>query len=80
MLLNRFEELAGDVRGGVRRRFETLVDTALLDEDRARDWVILRVIANAGWAVSEAVAQGRALQPGEKEWITRCITIAKAVQ
>ena len=33
MLWNRFEELAGGVRDGVRRRFHTLVDAAGLDED-----------------------------------------------
>ncbi|MGN0064656.1 MAG: aminoglycoside phosphotransferase family protein [Nocardioides sp.] len=80
MLLNRFDELAGDVRGGLRRRFETLVDGALLDEDRARDWVIVRVIANAGWTIAEATGAGRGLEVDEQEWITRCITVAKAVQ
>lgn len=79
MLLNRFEELAGDVRAGLRRRFETLVDAALLDEDRARDWVVLRVLANAGWTVAEAAEAGRDLTAGEREWVTRCVTVAKAV-
>lgn len=80
MLLNRFEELAGDVRGGLRRRFETLVDTALLDEDRARDWVVLRTVVNAAWTVAEAADDERDLEPAEQEWITRCLTVAKAVQ
>ena len=80
MLLNRVDELAGDVRAGLRRRFETLVDVALLDEDRARDWVILRVMANAGWTIAAAAEAGRALDEAEKEWVTRCITVAKAVQ
>ncbi len=80
MLLNRFDELSGDVRGGLRRRFETLVDVADLDEDRARDWAIVRVLANAGWAIAEAAEAGRDLTATEREWITRCISVAKAVQ
>jgi hypothetical protein len=28
----------------------TLVDHAGLDEDRARDWVIVRMVLNANWA------------------------------
>jgi streptomycin 6-kinase len=48
MLFNRWDEVvaAGDVRGAVRRRFHTLVDVAELDEDRARDWVVLRAVVN----------------------------------
>ena len=53
MLWNRTEELAGDVRAGLRRRFHTLVDTAGLDEDRARDWVVVRMLHNCLWAVEE---------------------------
>src|SRR5436190_530840 len=49
MLWNRFEELAGDVRDGVRRRFHQLVDHAAFDEDRARDWVVVRMMDNALW-------------------------------
>ena len=44
MLWNRWEEVvaSGDVRGALRRRFHTLVDVAGLDEQRARDWVVVR--------------------------------------
>lgn len=70
MLWNRFEELAGDVRRGVRRRFHALVDTAGFDEGRARDWVIVREVLNATWGLDE---QG-------SDWLTACIAIAKAVQ
>ncbi|GAY17778.1 aminoglycoside phosphotransferase family protein [Mycobacterium sp. shizuoka-1] len=70
MLWNRFDELAGDVRGGVRRRFYTLVDTAGFDEDRARAWVVVRMMLNAMWAVRD----------GERRWLTTCIAVAKAVQ
>jgi streptomycin 6-kinase len=74
MLWNRFEELAGDVRGGVRRRFHTLIDASGLDEDRARDWVIVRMLLN----IVEAMSDRDAGHP--PDWTTTCIAIAKAVQ
>jgi streptomycin 6-kinase len=80
MLWNRYDELAGDVREGLRRRFHTLVDRAGLDEDRARDWVIVRMVLNANWSVQDAQAAGRDLDAEEREWITRCVAITKAVQ
>lgn len=74
MLWNRWEEVvaSGDVRDTVRRRFHTLVDAADLDEDRARDWVVVRMLVNVLWALDDA-------EPSP-DWITRCITVAKAVQ
>jgi streptomycin 6-kinase len=80
MLWNRFDELTDDVRGGLRRRFHTLVDVAALDEERARDWVVVRMILNAHWSVEDAVRAGRSLNGEDREWITRCIAITKAVQ
>ena len=80
MLWNRWDELAGDVRDGLRRRFFTLVDHAGLDEARARNWVVVRMVLNANWAVQDAQRAGRDLDAGEREWITRCVAISKAVQ
>jgi streptomycin 6-kinase len=80
MLWNRYDEVSGDVRGGLRRRFHALVDAAGLDEDRARDWVIVRMVLNANWSVQDAQRAGRGLDAEEQEWITRCIAIGKAVQ
>jgi streptomycin 6-kinase len=80
MLWNRFEELAGDIRNGVRRRFHALVDAAGLDEDRARDWVVVRMVLNAHWSIEDAEQQQRRPTPEERDWITQCIAIAKAVQ
>jgi streptomycin 6-kinase len=80
MLWNRMEELAGDVRDGLRRRFHTILDVAGLEEDRARDWVVVRMILNANWAIEDAERTHRALSADERDWITRCIAIAKAVQ
>ncbi|MEI2713563.1 MAG: aminoglycoside phosphotransferase family protein [Nocardioides sp.] len=80
MLWDRWEELAGNVRDGVRLRFHTLVDAAGLDEERARDWVVVRMVLNAGWAVEDARRMSRELSRDEREWITRCLAIVKAVQ
>ncbi|UMG92925.1 aminoglycoside phosphotransferase family protein [Nocardioides sp. TF02-7] len=82
MLKDRFEELGavGTVRDGIRRRFHALVDTAGLDEPRARDWVVVRSVLDAHWAHDDAVRAGRPLTPDERDHVTRCITVAKAVQ
>ncbi|MEQ6902985.1 aminoglycoside phosphotransferase family protein [Nocardioides sp. YIM 152588] len=85
MLRNRFEEYAapgafGSVRDGIRRRFHTLVDTAGLDEHRARDWVVVRSVLNAHWAHRDALRAGGRPSPDQRDHITRCITVAKAVQ
>jgi streptomycin 6-kinase len=72
MLWNRLDELAGDLRDGVRRRFHALVDTAELDEDRARDWVVVRMMLNVLWELEEP-------EP-DRGWITACITVGKSVQ
>ncbi len=82
MLWNRWDELvaSGDVRSAVKRRFYLLVDGAGLDENRARDWVILRTVFNAHWAIEDADRVGTALSGAAQQWITRSIAIAKAVQ
>lgn len=76
MLWNRWDEAAasGDLRGAVRRRFHTLVDTADLDEDRARDWVVVRMLHNALWELEDHPAAP------DTDHLTTCIAIAKAVQ
>jgi streptomycin 6-kinase len=78
MLWNRFDELAGDVRTGVRRRFHALVDHAGLDEDRARDWVVVRMLNNACWWLQDEPEADGTTSTGE--YLTMCIAIAKAVQ
>ena len=74
LLWNRWDELRGDVREGVRRRFHTTVDAAGLDEDRARDWVVVRMVHNAMWEIED--------HPDSPDdvYLTMCVTIAKAVQ
>ena len=73
MLWNRWDELAGDTRDGVRRRFHTLVDAAGLDDDRARAWVVVRMVHNAMWELTDSTEPDR-------DWLTTCVAIAKAVQ
>jgi streptomycin 6-kinase len=82
MLWNRWEEVvaSGNVRHAVRRRFHTIVDAAGLDEDRARDWVVVREVHNALWTVEDAAEERRALSAEDRSAITAAVTIAKAVQ
>lgn len=72
LLWNRWVEIvaSGDVREAVRRRFHTAIDAAGLDEERARDWVIVREAHNAMWAIED----------DEPDRITTAIAIIKAVQ
>jgi streptomycin 6-kinase len=72
LLLHRWDGLDGDVRDGVRRRFHRVVDAAGFDEDRARDWVIVRAVHVAMRELQRASAAGEAL-------LTRCVAVAKAV-
>ena len=68
LLWNRWDELQGDVRRGVRARFHAAIDAAGLDEDRARDWAVFRMVVNA------------MDDPDDGDWVTRCVTVAKSVQ
>lgn len=77
MLWNRWDEVvaSGNVREAVRQRFFTVIDAAGFDEERAKRWVIARMIVNALWEIEVPdLADDRA-----SDWITDCITIAKAM-
>jgi streptomycin 6-kinase len=82
LLWNRWDEVvaSGRVREAVRRRFHAVVDAAGLDEDRARDWVVVRALHNAFWSVDDARSLGQVLDGRDREWITTMVTVAKAVQ
>jgi streptomycin 6-kinase len=82
LLWNRWEELVDSarVRDGVRDRFHAVVDTAGLDEHRARDWVVTRAVVNAFWTIDDAARQDRALDGADRAWVTRMVAVAKAVQ
>jgi len=77
LLWNRWDELAGDVRGGLLRRFEAVVDAGELDEERARGWVVVRSVINARWTLDEARGP---LTGEQRDRVTRFVTIAKAVR
>ena len=76
MLWNRWEEAVatGDLRFALRRRFHTLVDAAGLDEERARDWVVVRMVYNMVWELEDHP------DDPDREWLTKCVAICKAVQ
>ncbi|HET7328109.1 MAG TPA: aminoglycoside phosphotransferase family protein [Nocardioidaceae bacterium] len=80
LLWNRWEEMTHNVRDAIRRRFHTVVDTAGLDEDRARDWVVVRSLHNAFWTVDDARRLHEPIGAQGREWITRMIAVAKSVQ
>lgn len=80
LLWNRWAEMDGYLRESIRRRFFTVVEAAGFDDERARDWVIVRMMLNAHWAVEDARRVNRQLDDAEREWITRCISVANAVQ
>jgi streptomycin 6-kinase len=73
LLWHRWDELAGHIRDGVRARFYTLVDVAGLDEERARAWVIVRV-------VHEAARELKCGSRADTTMLTKYVALAKAVQ
>jgi streptomycin 6-kinase len=82
MLWNRWDEVTAshNVREAVRRRFHTIVDAAGLDEERARDWVVVRELHNALWCIEDADRVARPLTASDRTYLTVAVTIAKAVQ
>lgn len=78
MLWNRFDELTGRVRDGVRARFHALVDAGGLDEGRARDWVVVRMLDLARQRLEDPPGAPRQLPT--PDLLTMCVAIAKAVQ
>ncbi|MFG1812195.1 aminoglycoside phosphotransferase family protein [Kribbella sp. NPDC049174] len=78
LIWNRWDEVvaAGDLRFAVRQRFYAAIDAAELDEDRARDWVIVRQMLNVLWTLEDAGSDESLPQ----DWLTRNIAIVKAIQ
>ncbi len=74
LLWNRLEEEPQDrLRDAVLDRVYQVVDAMGWDEDRVRDWVIVRQLCNVLWEIED----GGPLGDG---WITESITVAKAAQ
>jgi streptomycin 6-kinase len=86
MLWNRWEEAlaTGDARSEVRRRFHTMVDVAGLDEDRARAWMVLRLVTFAVEQWDEVLQAGGSTRSQvvdtAGDLVTAAVTVAKAVQ
>lgn len=78
LIWNRWDEVvaAADLRFAVRQRFYTAIDAAGLDQDRARDWVIVRQMLNVLWTLEDAGSDESLPQ----DWLTRNIAIVKAIQ
>ncbi|MFP5416184.1 MAG: aminoglycoside phosphotransferase family protein [Actinomycetes bacterium] len=81
LLWNRWSELeaSGDVGEAVRDRFYAVVDTAGLDERRARDWVVVRCMVNVGRQAVRGAVPGGGLADS-RAWVTRNVTVVKAMQ
>ncbi len=76
LLANRWAEAVagGAVRQALLERLFTVVDAAGLDEDRVRDWVVVREVVRVWWATQDG-------SPGpDADLLTRATTILKAVQ
>ena len=41
---------------------------------------MVRMVLNAGWAVADARGGGHCDAPAARDHVTRCLTVAKAVQ
>ena len=74
LLWNRLDEEPPDrLREAVLDRLYQVVDTTGWDEDRVRDWVIVREMCNVMWELEDG-------SPLDSGWVTEAITIAKAAQ
>ncbi len=71
MVWSRWDELGRNARFGVQRRFYALIDAAGIDEDRARSWMIFRVVREAVRTLE------RESNPSA---LTALVTLAKSVQ
>ncbi len=85
LLWNRWDEIesAYSVRAAIRERFHAAVDVAVLDEERARSWVIVREMVNVLWTFEDVQRRGGTpadIDQDDNDWISRCVTITKAVQ
>ena len=41
---------------------------------------MVRLVLNAHWSIEDATRAGRDLDGEERDWVTRCLAVAKAVQ
>ncbi|HET9649936.1 MAG TPA: aminoglycoside phosphotransferase family protein [Microlunatus sp.] len=79
LLWNRWDEVMASTspRQALLERLYAVVDTAGLDEDRVRDWIVVREVCTVLWAYESHL---RDRTPLEHDWVTIATTILKAVQ
>jgi streptomycin 6-kinase len=79
LLGNRWDEVlaAASPRQALLDRLFTVVDVAGLDEDRVRDWIVVREVCNVLWTYEEHLTDGAPIQ---HDWVTAATTILKAVE
>ncbi|GAA3609886.1 aminoglycoside phosphotransferase family protein [Microlunatus ginsengisoli] len=79
LLWNRWDEVlaAASPRQALLARLYAVVDAAGLDEDRVRDWVVVREVCNVLWAHEDQLHAGTPVRP---DAVTTATTILKAVQ
>jgi streptomycin 6-kinase len=75
LLWNRWPEVTASngVRAALLDRLYTVLDAAELDEDRVRDWVVVRQMVNVLWELESSPVP-------DQDWLTKSIVVAKAVQ
>ena len=79
LLWNRWDEVlaADSSREALLARMYAVVDTAGLDENRVRDWIVVREVCNLLWAYEDHLGEG---VPIPTDGVTTAVTILKAVQ
>lgn len=79
LLWNRWAEAmtAASPRRALLDRLLTVVDVAGLDEDRVRDWIVVREVCNVLWAYEDSRRDGH---PIDRDLVTVATTVLKAVQ
>ena len=79
LLWNRWDEMAST--GQLRDHCPAAVlhgrRHRRLDEDRARDWVVVRMIHNAMWCIED---NPDGFDAEDRDYLTMCVSLAKAVQ
>ena len=79
LLWNRWEEAMRAVspRHALLDRLYAVVDVAGLDEERVRNWIVVREVCNVLWSYEEHINDG---VPIQHDRVTTATTILKAVQ
>ncbi|WP_182112148.1 aminoglycoside phosphotransferase family protein [Actinotalea sp. JY-7876] len=81
MLWNRWDDAVagGALRWALRRRLEVLTDVGGLNHDRARDWVVFRMMTNALWTVEDAAERAGGLTADDRHTLDVAVAVTKSV-